>query len=105
MACDFTFACSKESNQRKEHPLPLFSCAALKSWALRNSPLQATQNVACRGAQTGPRLKPPNFLNHHRRGSRGIKVNTILSSAAGIFKFNAYVMKRQLEFRQILSIV
>ncbi len=29
---------AKERNQTKRHPLPLVSCAVLKSWALRNSP-------------------------------------------------------------------
>ena len=65
-----SFAQPKESNQRKGYPLPLFSCPDLKSWALRNSRFLRSNS---------PRSKPPNFLNHHRRGSRGFNVKTVRS--------------------------
>jgi len=56
----FAFACSKESNQIKKHPLPLVSCAASKNWA-------AAELASLKQSS----LNSPNFSKHHRRGSRG----------------------------------
>ena len=41
-----SFACSKESNQRKKHPLPLISCAAQLYG--RQSETHFVQTAACR---------------------------------------------------------
>ena len=52
---------------KQKTPLPLISCTASKSRALRNSPNKTL-------GSDSPRLNTPNFLNHHRRGNRGFMV-------------------------------
>ena len=73
-----SFAQPKDIGERKGCPLPrpAASLRCFKKLGAAELALTSHTNHGLPRNSDSPRSKPPNFLNHHRRGSRGFKVKT-----------------------------